>query len=172
MTDIAFRQSLKEIVGTIREYGNRLLGGLTPNELSWIPEGTRGRTIQSYLRHIINAEVYWLKNLGDNSFEYFQRATSFNDLLEAYNQLGRHIAQLIENSSNDDLTIRTPVFEEKIQKEKGTLAWTVGRTSLHAIHHFAQVSYIRYSLENPPSEGPITWGNVIDAIVFLFNANG
>ena len=172
MDIITFRQRLKEIVGIIRGYGDRLLGDLTPDELTWIPEGTRGRTIQSYLRHIINAEVYWLKNLGDNSFDYSARETSFSDLMEVYHQLERHLVQLIENASTDDLTILTPVFQEKIQKQKGTLAWAVGRTSLHAIHHFAQISYIRYSLENPPSDDPITWGNAIDAIVFLFGTCG
>ncbi len=167
MDNITFQQRLKEIVGIIRGYGDRLLEGLTPEELTWIPEGTRGRTIQSYLRHIINAEVYWLKNLGDNSVDYFQRETSFNDLMEGYHQLERHLVQSIENASTDDLTIRTPVFQEKIQKQKGTLAWMVKRTSLHSIHHFAQVAHIRYSLEKPPSAEPITWGEVMDSFIFL-----
>ncbi len=165
-SNITFQQRLKEIVGIIREYGNHMLDGLTSDELTWRPEGTRARTIQSYLRHIINAEIYWLKTFDDETFDYLQKNASFDELMDIYHQLEAHIVQSIEKASLDELIHRVPIFQEKELQQKGTLAWMVERTTLHAIHHFGQVAHIRYSLENPPSVKP-TWGEVMDTFIFL-----
>ncbi len=161
-----FQQRLKEIVVIIRKYGYQMLEGLTSDELTWRPDGTRARTIQSYLRHIINAEIYWLKTLDDETFDFLPSDASFDELMEAYQQLEGHIVQSIDKASPDDLIPRVPLFQEKELHQKGSLAWMVERTSLHAIHHFGEVAHIRYSLETPPSIKP-TWGNVMDSIIFL-----
>ncbi len=161
-----FQQRLKEIVGMIRKYGYQMLEGLTSDELTWRPDGTRARTIQSYLGHIINAEIYWLKTLDDEKFDYLPKDASFEELMDIYHQLEGHIVQSIEKASPGDLILLAPIFQEKQLRQKGSLAWMVERTSLHAIHHFGQVAHIRYSLENPPSIKP-RWGKVMDTFIFL-----
>ncbi len=165
-----YQKRLEEIVGTIRAYGDQLLEGLTLDEITWRPERTRARTIQSYLRHIVNAEIYWLKTLGDEMFDYLSKNTSFNKIRDIYKKLEGHLTQLIANAKNTDLILRTPIFKENKLQQKGTLAWMVERTSLHAIHHFAQVAHIRYSLERPPEIKLIAWGKVMDSLILLKNS--
>ncbi|MHA2225406.1 MAG: DinB family protein [Candidatus Hodarchaeales archaeon] len=167
MENNSYQGRLVAIINIIREYGHRILEGLTKEELLWRPEGTKARTIQSYFRHIINAEIYWLKKLDDEKFFFMQKDTSFNDLLSVYGQIEHYLIQLIEKISEDDLVPKKPVFKGKEQQQKGNLTWMVERTSLHAIHHFGQISHIRYCLENPPPDSPPTWGQVIDSLVFL-----
>ena len=166
----SFQQRLKEIVGMIRNYGSQMLEGLTSEELTWCPDGTQARTIQSYFRHIINAEIYWLKTLDDETFDYLPENASFDELMDIYLQLKDHIIQAIEKASADDLIPRVPIFQEKELRQKGSLSWMIERTSLHAIHHFGQVAHIRYSLEKPPSITP-RWGNVMDTFIFLNDFN-
>ncbi len=164
-----FTDRLKGMISMLRQYGNYLLDGLTPDELLWRPEGTRGRTIQSYFRHLINAEIYWLKNLDDHTFDYLPKEVEFSELLTTYNSLESHLAQSLDNSKEEQLKVKVPLFEDDKLQKKGTLAWMIMRTSLHAIHHFGQISHIRYSIENPPlknSDVP-TWGKIMDTFSFL-----
>ncbi|MFX0014338.1 MAG: DinB family protein [Promethearchaeota archaeon] len=167
MNSNTYRQRLKKIVGIIRAYGYRMFDGLTSEELLWRPEETQAQTIQSYLRHIVNAEIYWLKTLDDNTFVYLGKDASFEEIMMKYKQLENHLVHSIIHASKDDLLLRKPVFKEKELQEKGTLAWMVERTSLHAIHHLGQVAHIRYSLEKPPPTEPIPWGEVMDSLIFL-----
>lgn len=163
MSQNIFRNQLKMLVENIRAYGMRMQEGLAPTELVWYPEGTRGRTISSYLRHIINAELYWLKQLGyKESPDYLQKESSNDELMKNYRNLSSFICNLIENASEEDLI-------PQATREKRTLAWMVWRTSLHAIHHFAQVAYIRYALENPPDAESVnaSWGKTMDTLIFL-----
>ncbi|MFX0173914.1 MAG: DinB family protein [Candidatus Hodarchaeota archaeon] len=163
MSQNIFRNQLIELVNHIRAYGMRMLEGLSANEMAWFPEGTRGRTISSYLRHIINAELYWLKQLGYQEIpDYLPKESSNDELMKNYRSLSTFICDLIGNASEEDLI-------PHISPEKRTLAWMVWRTSLHAIHHFAQVAYIRYTIENPPNAKSIdsSWGDTIDILVFL-----
>ncbi|UCG02951.1 MAG: DinB family protein [Candidatus Heimdallarchaeota archaeon] len=171
MENTTYQQRLKELVQIIRTYGYRQLEGLTLDELTWRPEGTRARTIQSYLRHIVNAEVYWLKTLGDDTFDYLFKEASFTEIMDRYKQLEVHITGLIDIAAKDEIIPRKPAFKEDNLQKPGTLAWMVERTSLHAIHHFAQVAYIRYSLEKPPSSESIKWGEVMDFFIMLKEIN-
>ncbi|MHA2296596.1 MAG: DinB family protein [Candidatus Hodarchaeales archaeon] len=168
------RQKLVELVQIERAHGYRMLEGLTPDQLIWRPEGTRARTIHSYFRHVINAEIYWLKKLGDTKFDYFPREASFDDLMDNYKQLGKHIIDLIDNLSEEELIPRAPDYKGEELQQKHNVAWIVWRTSLHAIHHYGQIAHIRYSIENPPSEDPVktpfidknvTWGNAVDVFI-------
>lgn len=164
-----FPDRLKVMILMLRQYGNHLLDGLTPDELVWRPEGTRGRTIKSYFRHMINAEIYWLKSLEDHSFDYLPKEAEFGELLTTYNNLENHLAQSLDNSTEEQLKARVPLFEDDELQKKGTLTWMILRTSLHAIHHFGQISHIRYSIENPPLKNPDvpTWGKIMDTFSFL-----
>ncbi|MHA2253321.1 MAG: DinB family protein, partial [Candidatus Kariarchaeaceae archaeon] len=164
-----FKDRLKGLISMLRQYGNNLIDGLTLDELLWRPEGTRGRTIQSYFRHIINAEIYWLKSLEDHSFEYLPKEVEFSEFLKRYNNLESHLAQSLDNSTEEQLKVRVPLFEDDKLQKKGTLAWMIMRTSLHAIHHYGQISHIRYSIEKPPLKNldVPTWGKIMDTFSFL-----
>lgn len=171
MNITTYQQRLKDVIRIIRTFGYRQLEGLTSDEYTWRPEGTRARTIQSYLRHIVHAEIYWLKTLGDETFDYLSKEASFLEIMNRYKQLEGYLTGLVAIASKEDLIPRIPIFKEKKLQKKGTLAWMVERTSLHAIHHFAQVSYIRYSLEKPPSSESIKWGEVMDSFIMLKESN-
>jgi uncharacterized damage-inducible protein DinB len=158
------RERLKELVTTLRTYGRKMLNGLTSSESSWVPEGTKGRSIKSYLRHIVNAELYWLNHLGYDTPDYLSREMSFNEILENYNQCELLIKNYLDQATVEELKPRTPS-----DSGGATIAWAVWRTSLHSIHHFAQIAYLRYTLENPPDPKSVDaqWGEIMDKIIFL-----
>ena len=173
------KENLKTIIRTLRTYGNRMMENLSSQDLLWIPEKTNARTINSYFRHIISAEIFWLKMYDDKSFDYFDKSTSIIEMTSIYNQLGQYLVDLVDNCSDSELIIQTPKFEKKEIVLKGTLAWLIERTSLHAIHHFAQIAYIRFARDNPPASEPlpsapekyVSWGDVMDTLIFSFLRN-
>lgn len=171
-------KELKGIVQTIRIYGNRMLEGLKEEEVTWKPENTRGRSIESYLRHLLNSEAYWYKMIKDEAFVYFPKEIGFFDLVKSFKEHESKILELIDTADVEDLTLRLPEWEgknyQKLRK-RGTLAWKIYRTSMHAIHHFGQIAYIRFTLENPPADTidghSDPWGYVMDQIVFLAHSD-
>jgi len=172
------KKELTGVVKTIRLYGNRMLEGLKENETTWIPENTKGRSIESYLRHLLNSEVYWYAMIKDGSFEYFSRKIGFDDLVNSFKKHESKIYELIDNADDEDLELRIPEREgENSQKfrRKGTLAWMIYRTSMHAVHHFGQIAYIRFSLENPPADKidghPDHWGYIMDQLIFIAHSD-
>jgi hypothetical protein len=172
------KKELTEVVKTIRLYGNRMLKGLKEEEVSWVPENTKGRSIESYLRHLLNAESYWYNMIKDGSYEIFSKGIGFDDLVNSFKKHESTILALIENAEDDDFNLRTPEWDgENYQnlKRRGTLAWKIYRTSMHAVHHFGQIAYIRFSLENPPAgkiDGhPDPWGYIMDQLVFLAHSD-
>jgi uncharacterized damage-inducible protein DinB len=172
------KKELTEAVKTIRLYGNRMLEGLKESEVIWVPKNTKGRSIMSYLRHLLNSEAYWYKMIKDESFEYFSKEMSFDYLFNSFRNHESKILDLIENAEDDDLNLRTPEWEggnyQKL-KRRGTLAWKIYRTSMHAIHHFGQIAYIRFSMENPPADKidghSDPWGYIMDKLVFLAHSD-
>ena len=172
------KKELTEVVKIIRLYGNRMLEGLKEGEVTWIPDNTKGRSIESYLRHLLNAESYWYNMIKDDSYEIFSKGIGFDDLVNSFKKHESTILALIENAEDDDFNLRTPEWDgENYQKLKrrGTLAWKIYRTSMHAVHHFGQIAYIRFSLENPPAEKidghPDPWGYIMDQLVFLAHSD-
>jgi len=168
------KKELTEVVKTVRLYGNRMLEGLKENEITWIPENTKGRSIASYLRHLLNSEVFWYKMIKEDSFEYLSRNIGFDELFTNFKHHEVKILEFIENADDEELILRVPEWEDENYenlKKRGTLAWKIYRTSMHAIHHFAQIAYIRNSLENPPrdkiDEHSDPWGYIMDRLVFL-----
>jgi uncharacterized damage-inducible protein DinB len=172
------KTELTEVVKTIRLYGNRMLEGLKENELSWVPENTKGRSIESYLRHLLNSEVYWYTMMKEGPFAYFSRNISFDDLITSFRKHESKILELIDIAEDDALELRIPEWEgdnfENIRR-KGTLAWIIYRTSMHAVHHFGQIAYIRFSLENPPADKidghSDPWGYIMDQLIFLAHSD-
>ncbi len=160
------KQQLIEIVKTLRMYDHWMLEGLSQKEFEWKPVGGRARTIKSLFRHILNAEIYWLKHLGDNSYSYESKTESIDHLFEAFNKIEQHLISLLSNASDDDLMIKNPKFNGDKLQIPGSLAWIVLRTSLHAVHHFGQIAHIRFSMEKPPNpeERKVTWGEAMDVI--------
>lgn len=172
------KKELSKVVKVIRLYGNRMLEGLKENEVAWIPENTKGRSIESYLRHLLNSEVYWYKMIKDESFDYSSSKIGFEDLVNSFKKHESRILELIENSDEEELSLRIPEWEgENFHnlRRRGTLAWKIYRTSMHAVHHFGQIAYIRFSLENPPVDKidghSDPWGYVMDQLVFLAHSD-
>ena len=160
------KAQLVEIVKTLRIYEKWMLEGLVQEDYEWRPSGGSGRTIQSLVRHIINAEIYWLKHLGDDTYNYLSRKNTINDMSLTFKELEHHLISLLNNASDDDLKITNPIFDDDKLETPGSLAWMVIRTSLHAVHHFGQIAHIRFSMEKPPDpeERKVSWGEAMDVI--------
>ncbi len=156
-----------EIIKVLRIYGHWMLEDLTKEELLWRPDNTNARTIHSFFRHIINAEIYWLKHLNDDTFSYEPKTSEFQELITTFDKLGEYFINTIETTEESGLTFRTPKYEGETLIDPGTISWVVLRTSLHAIHHFGQIAHIRYSMEKPPNleTRKISWGGAMDIIV-------
>jgi uncharacterized damage-inducible protein DinB len=161
------RSSIVEIIQKLRVYGHWMVDNLTPLELTWLPKNTDAQTITDYFRHIVNAEIFWLKHLGDTKFEYESKSEEFTKLLQTYKKLENYLINQITNTSDTELAIRLPIYENEKLLKPGNISWLVLRTSLHAIHHFGQIAHIRYSINNPPNkrERKVTWGEAMDVIV-------
>jgi uncharacterized damage-inducible protein DinB len=160
------RQHLIEIVKILRRYDKWMLQGLSLEELEWKPRSGNARTIKSLFRHILNAEIYWLKHLGDNFFSYQSKDKSMQELFETFNELESYLISLISSVSPENLKIRNPIYDNDDLKAAGSLAWMILRTSLHAVHHFGQISHIRFSMDKPPDPNlkEVTWGEAMDVI--------
>ena len=112
------------------------------------------------------------------SKEYFSKEIGFDNLFSSFKEHESKILKLIEEADDEDLNLRRPEWDgEGYQnlKRRGTLAWKIYRTSMHAIHHFGQIAYIRFSLENPPTnqiDGKSDpWGYIMDKLIFLAHSD-
>lgn len=162
------KTELQDLVKLLRAYGSRLLEGLLPENLHWVPPKTQGKPIIYYFAHILNAEIYWLHHLGDKTLAFVEKDATFQDGLALYKKLEIYLLEKIANSTEEDLQLQAPISENKEFLQRGKLGWMIWRTSMHAIHHFGQIAYIRYALGNPPAEdGDYTWSKVMDAVVAI-----
>ena len=162
------KTELLQLIDLVRGYGSRLLNGIDPTNLTWIPPSTKGRSILSYFAHILNAEIYWLKTMGDNTFDYIGKDASFADGQLCFSQLRDHLREKVLECIPEETVLRKPQKDPLEEKVPGSLAWMIWRTSMHALHHFAQIAYIRHTVGNPPEEGAeYAWSQVMDRVVAL-----
>ncbi|MHA1519652.1 MAG: DinB family protein [Promethearchaeota archaeon] len=157
------------IVRLMRNYGRRILDGLQPEQLNWVLPESKGKPIIYYFAHIMNAEIYWLIHLGDHTFDYVGKDATFEDGLKLYDRLQDYlVSKISESDSNEDFQLRHPEIDGKEIVVRGSLGWMIWRTSMHALHHFAQIAFIRHTLGYPPEKGDeFEWGRVMDKVVTL-----
>jgi uncharacterized damage-inducible protein DinB len=162
------QSTLNSLVTLLRAYGHRLLTDLTEEELRWVPAQTQARSILSYFRHVVNAEIYWLKELGFSPPDYLGNETPFDEVLQKYDALESFLIQSIQELPQDQLELITPKKTGDVLTRAGTFGWMIWRTSFHAIHHLAQIASIRFTQGNAPTEDPETsWSKVMDQIIML-----
>jgi len=159
---------LEKLVKLMRGYGHRMVVGLSESEFNWIPSNTKGRSIHSYFRHIINAEIFWLLKMGYTNLDYFGPNVKLDKLIKGFEAMEDYLLGAIKEASKEKMEIIQHILEKEETIQTGTLGWMIWRTSMHAIHHLAQIAYIRHALENPPIEDDnYNWSKVMDSIVLL-----
>ncbi|MFW9853623.1 MAG: DinB family protein [Candidatus Thorarchaeota archaeon] len=162
MDETNAKERLKALIADLRAYGLRLIDGLSLDEFIWKPKSSKGRSIQSIFRHVVNTELFWLNtlNLIEQEPEYSPRESNLKELKERYIELQELLTNLLDNAGPNDLIAN-------VDPESRTLAWAVWRTSLHSVHHLAQISYLRFALNKPPDAASVdtSWGKVIDLII-------
>ena len=168
-----YRKKLKQIFTYTKLYIFRVLEDLSPEDLTWRPKGTKARTIISYVNHLMNTEIYWLKALDTTTYNYVGRDNSLEEVISLFKEVEKHYLRLIDKATLDDLQIRRTIYEEKkgqiiSVKQKGTLAWTVLRLALHTFGHISHINHIRFSLGKPPREGSDYWWTYTEAVINLF----
>ena len=144
-----------------------LIDDLSLEDLLWKPPESDSRTITSYFRHIINAEIYWLQQLGIKNFEFIPESSSIGEMKKQYLELEVFLCERIDNLKENELKVVLPSYSADGKLEKmGSFTWMVIRTSHHAMHHFGQVSHIRYASGNPPNPKTrkFTWGQITDIL--------
>jgi hypothetical protein len=142
--------------------------GLSDGEFNWIPSKTKGRSIHSYFRHILNAEIFWLLKMGYSNLDYFGHDIQLEKLFLGFEAMEDYLLGAIREASEEQMEITQHILENEETIQTGTLGWMIWRTSMHALHHFAQIAYIRHALENPPAEDDnYNWSKVMDSIVLL-----
>lgn len=156
------RLNLINAINNLRNYGQRLLEGLSTEELLWVPKESKGRSITSIFRHIIEGEIHWLDHIGHTVPEDLDKLTSFTELMDLYLSLQSLLTKLVNQSTDTDLVPKTP-------EEGATLAFVLWHTSFHAIHHFAQIGYLRHAIDNPPESKAVntSWDYTMDSLISL-----
>jgi hypothetical protein len=175
MTKEDFKNQLLEIYTTFHGYCNNLLSDkVEPDVYNWTPPETKGRSILSYFRHIVNTEIYWLYALQKHNIQFATKDTSIDEMLQIYRNMEEVYSKMIKEASEKDLEIKeTKITTKKetnaiIVNQSGTLAWTVLRISLHAFGHLSQVTYILYSLGVRGKEDEkYNWWNMTESIINL-----
>ncbi|MHA1672508.1 MAG: DinB family protein, partial [Promethearchaeota archaeon] len=102
------KNALTSLVSVLRTYSHRLLADLTEEELRWVPAQTQARSILSYFRHVVNAEIYWLKELGFSPPDYLGNNSPFDEVLQGYDALESYLIQSIHDLPQDQLELITP----------------------------------------------------------------
>jgi len=155
---------LIKAIDTLRDYGLRIIEGLSEEELNWTPKETTGKSIASIFRHIIEGEVYWLNFIKHKTPQGLDKlpSLSFSELADLYLSQQQLLKKLVNQSTNADLVPKDP-------KEGATLAWVIWHTSFHTIHHLAQIGYLRYAIERPPESEAVntSWDNTMDSLISL-----
>ncbi|MFX1518135.1 MAG: DinB family protein [Promethearchaeota archaeon] len=168
-----YRKKLKQIFTYTKLYIFRVLEDLSPEDLTWRPESTKARTIISYVNHLMNTEIYWLKALDTTTYNYVGTDNSLEEIISLFKEVEQHYLRLIDNATLDDFQIRRTIYEEEkgqiSVKQEGTLAWTVLRLALHTLGHISHINHIRYSLGKPPREGNDYWWTYTEAVINLFS---
>ncbi|MFX0117244.1 MAG: DinB family protein, partial [Candidatus Hodarchaeota archaeon] len=154
----SFREQLRTAYKTLRAYAYHTFEDLTSEEANWCPANTKARTIQSYVRHLVNTEIYWLRALEETHFHYLPREAPFKAIIDSYKALEAHYLDLLKAAALDDLTIIPTKYgkDDQVQK-RGTLAWTLLRVALHAFGHISHINHIRYSLGRSLPSGESLW---------------
>lgn len=172
MTAKEFSDQLKEIYTEMHAYAKHLLTDLKPEVYTWKPEGVRARSIESYFRHLVNSEEYWLYALKKQKLSYLLKEATYQDMLQKFDDLEKVYVELLTNSSTKDLEIRPTIYIEKNKgleleiKQEGSLSWSVLRITLHALEHLGQITAIMYSLEARGDPDPVhNWMNFTEKII-------
>ena len=164
MNEQANKTRLIKAIDTLRDYGLRIIEGLSEEELNWVPKETKGRSIASIFRHIVEGEIYWLDFIGHKAPQDLDKLSSltFTELKDLYLSLQLLLKKLVNQSTNVDLIPKDP-------KEGATLAWVIWHTSFHTIHHLAQIGYLRHATEHPPDSDAVntSWDNTMDSLISL-----
>ncbi|OLS26420.1 MAG: hypothetical protein HeimC3_09700 [Candidatus Heimdallarchaeota archaeon LC_3] len=164
---------LKTIYIALHGYANNVLSDLNPVQYNWRPPDTKARTIESYFRHMVNTEIYWLHALKTHKIPYFTKDTSFSELLEHFKHLEVIYGKLLDNCTEEGLEIVPTIYEKDkgeiiAVKQKGTLAWTILRISLHAFGHMSQITHMIYSLGiKLKRNSDYNWWNTTENIINL-----
>ena len=162
MIEQANQTNLIRAIDTLRDYGLRIIEGLSPEELNWVPKETKGRSIVSIFRHIVEGEIYWMDFIGHKAPQDLDKLSSltFTELKNLYLSLQLLLEKLVSQSTDADLIPKDP-------KEGATLSWVIWHTSFHTIHHLAQIGYLRYAIENPPDSKAVntSWDNTMDSLI-------
>ena len=166
------KSALSSLVQLLRTYGHRILAELTEEEIQWVPTQTQGRSIMNYFRHVVNAEIYWLKEFGYSPPDYMGKDSTFEDLLRMYDTLKEFLIHTIQELPPDQLELITPEKTDDVLTRYGTVGWVIWRTSLHSVHHLAQVASIRFTQGHAPPDDPKTsWSHIMDQIIMLKHSN-
>lgn len=163
---------LLDIYSEMHAYSNHLLTGLKPEVYKWKPEGVRARSIESYFRHLVNSEEYWLYALKKQKLTYLMKDATFDDMLKKFADSEKTYVELLKKATAKDLEIRPTKYIEKNKgleleiSQEGTLAWTVLRIVLHALEHLGQITAILYSLEARGEQDSVhNWMNFTEKII-------
>ena len=174
MNEKVFKEKLVEIYSIVHQYSYNLLSDLKPDVYSWTPLNTKGRSIVSYFRHLVNSEIYWLYAIKKHDIPYIMKDSTFEDMINKYKEMEKLYVGLLHEANNNDLKILETKYLDKnngINMEivqQGTLAWTVLRISLHALGHISQMTYILYALGVRGKEHPdYNWWNLTEKIISL-----
>ena len=186
MINSEFKNQILDIYNYSHQYTYHILSDLNEDTVNWVPNNTKGRSIYSYFRHLVNVEIWWLYAFGKPDIWYVEEKdkVSFNNLIGKYKRLEKIYNQLVNDASEKDMEIletkmednysefvhsKDSTYEVKIA-QRGTVAWTTIRISLHCLGHISQMTYILNCLGIHKEKHPdYNWWNMTEKFIALGN---
>ena len=104
---------LEKLVKLVRGYGHRMVMGLRESEFNWIPSNTKGRSIHSYFRHIINAEIFWLLNMEYSNLDYYGPDVKLKKLIQGFEAMEDYLLNAIKEASEEQMEITQHILEKE-----------------------------------------------------------
>lgn len=146
-----------------RDHLEYLLTDLTPEQANTAP--TPGsRTINYYLVHLANSELYWLAATGRKVIMY-AKDVPLDLAITFLNEVRERILHELAECKNKELNFQPPT-----EKKKPSLGWVVARMTLHALYHSGEIIYARYAVggsDLPNDELEDSWARMMDSVANL-----
>ena len=128
---------------TVRKELIDAVGGMSPRQLAWVPEG-HTNSIGRLLAHIAETEFWWITivalrkaEYSESAFERFESASGLNECLALLEETLADTTEYLQQNTTDDWD---SVFHDVVgHNEKVSMRWLAWHVIEHQARHRGQI---------------------------------